>query len=454
MINENRIILLVVAVTSIGWAVAVSRLAPNVEGMSHEAVLRCGLGTDLINGDMLGRQGLVGSLRWAPLPTLLMLPLLAAQDLARTGLAACVAAGVMLGVFAAFLNGWLAHCRVSRFFRYPAVALLVGNPLWQKHVSTGRSTILFALLVVSACCVLIHWLQTLELRSLAYLSILCGLIVLTRYQAIVFVGIVFVVVLAYLLLEREKEAYTEGTLIVLLSPTVYATLIWFAANWLIMGDAFFFLRGLHAHRSAGTGWEGILTESCEWSSCLLPLFIAVLAWTLGQWKGRVWLSLVRGLLVVALPATALAAEMRKPSPALPKREVEANSELEQVVAEIEKTHKDHKVVVSGYMGYRVRRDIRTYGIFRHLMSMYLGKVLRETRGQKLYILVPADQGDGRWEDMNLTYPGIYEDGAAFTIFEKAWPNWRLFQVVRIDDQRRVAQAPGAVAGGSMTPTLK
>ena len=454
MINENRVIFLVVAVMSVGWAVASNYLGTGPEAMSQEAVIRCGLSTDLINGDTLGRQGLVGSLRWAPLPTLLVLPLLAVPDLARTGFAACVLAGLALAAFAVVLNAWLAHCRVSRFFRYPAVALLVGNPLWQKHIAAGKSSVLFALLIVAICCMLIHWLQTLELRNLAYMSILCGLVVVTRYQAALFVGLVFLVVLAYLLVEREKEAYTEGTLIVLLSPTVYAVGLWFAANWLIMGDPFFFLRGLPLSNGAGMGWEAVLTESCEWSLCLLPLFVALFAWIFSQFKPRVWLRLLGGLLVVALPSIALFVQMHRPSQAITKEEADADVELEQVISEIEKTHKDHKVVVSGYMGYRVRRATHTYGIFRHLMSVYLDEVLGETRGQKLYFLTPADRGDGRWEDVNLTYPGIYENGAAFTIFEKAWPNWRLFQVVRIDRPRRLVQPPGATAAGSVISTSK
>ena len=165
---------------------------------------------------------------------------------------------------------------------------------------------MFAMLIVSSCCMLIHWLQTLKLRSLAYLSILCALVVLTRYQAVLFVGLVFAVVLAYLLVEREKETYTEGTLIVLLSPTVYVAGLWFAANWLIMGDPVFFLRGLRAGVAAAAqgdlGWRDLLIEQCEWSFCMLPLFLALLAWTFTQYKPFPGLRLVRGVAIVALAA--------------------------------------------------------------------------------------------------------------------------------------------------------
>lgn len=455
MINESRVIFLVVTVLSIGWAVTTN--CPPQE-LSPEAVVRCGASADLVNGDTLGRQALVGSLRWAPLPTILIIPLLIIPTLMQTGFAACVVAGLTAGVFAAFLNGWLRYCQVDKPFRYLALAL-IANPLsiWQGHVTAGRSSVMFAMLVVSSCCMLIHWLQTLKLRSLAYLSILCGLVVLTRYQAILFVGLVFAVVLAYLLVEREKETYAEGTLIILLSPTVYAAGLWFAANWLIMGDPFFFLRGLRAGVTAaaqgGLGWRDLLTEQCEWSFCMLPLFLALLAWTFTQYKPFPVLRLVRGVAIVALAGLAMFVEVKKRPPLLSGEEVAANVELDQVVSEIEKTYKDRKVAVSGHLGYQIRRRIHTYGIFRHYLSIYLDKVLEETRGQQLHFLVRADSGEGRWEDMSLTYPGIYENGAPFAIFESRgieheWQNWRLFRVVRIDHPRRLGRPTGVVVAGA------
>lgn len=446
MVNENRVIFLVVAVASIGWAVA-TNYPPRA--MSHEAVVRCGTSLDLINGFTRGRQGIVGSLRWAPLPTVLIIPLLAVPTLAQTGFAACVLGGLAGAVFAAFMNGWLTYCGVGRVFRYATVALLAANPLWLQEAATGRTALLFALLIVSACCFLIHWLQTLELRSLAYLSIICGLAVLTRYQAIIFVALVFAVVIAYLLVEREKETYTEGTLIVLLSPTAYAVVLWFGANWLIMGDALFFLRGTQV--GEGAPRPAMLTDACEWSFCLLPLFAALGAWVLTQARPGLLLRLVRGVAIVALAATALVHEVRNPSPLLPETETTAAAELSTVVADIERDFAQDKVVVSGYNGYEVLRRVKTYGIFKHVMSVYLAKVLEETLGQKVFFLVSADEADGHWEDMNLTYPGIYQNGADFAIFERAWTHWRMFRIVRIDSPQRPQTGEGAEAGAASGP---
>ena len=76
----------------------------------REAVVRAGVGHDLLTGVTRGRQGLVGSLYWAPLPTLLALPLL--PPTAPFGEAWAFTAMALLGAafFCAFLNVWLRHC--------------------------------------------------------------------------------------------------------------------------------------------------------------------------------------------------------------------------------------------------------------------------------------------------------------------------------------------------------
>ncbi len=438
MISENRVIFLLVAVLSIGW-VFVADYPPRAP--SREAIVRCGTGATLISGYTRGRQGLVGSLRWAPFPTLLVLPMMGVRELSQDGTAACIVAGLAAALFAAFLNAWLASCRVGRGWRYLALVLLAANPMFERSIVRGESAILFAFLIVACCCFLIHWLQTLELRSLAYLSILCAFAVLTRYQAIVFVTLVFLIVLIYLLAEREKEAHTEGTLLVLLSPTVYAVCLWFAANWLIMGDATFFLRGLMLAPERGIGLRDLLTDGCEWSYCLLPLFIAVLAWVFTQFKASVALATVRGAAIAGLALLALLAEVRAPEAPAVREEQAARQEQQAIVAEVAKRYKDDKVVVSGYLGYELRRQApRTWAfVFIHTMSLHLDEILRDHPGQKIFVLVPKDEGDGWWEDMNLKYPGIYDNGAAFTIFERAWPHWRLFGVVRTDGRRGLAQ---------------
>ena len=53
-----------------------------------------------------------------------------------------------------------------------------------------------------------------------------------------------------------------------------------------------------------------------------------------------------------------------------------------------------------------------------------------------YLLVPEPTGRDRWEDVNLTCPGIFDHENAFTVHERSWQHWRLLRVIRMDETDR------------------
>ena len=65
--------------------------------VSEEAVSRAGVASDLLAGRVEGRQGLIGSLKWPPLPTMLALPLVKVPYLGTTGLALVLVNAVEIG---------------------------------------------------------------------------------------------------------------------------------------------------------------------------------------------------------------------------------------------------------------------------------------------------------------------------------------------------------------------
>jgi len=452
--RESQVLFCLIAFLAMTAAVVVNCRTPRI---SHEAMIRLGMASDLIEGHLRGRQGLVGSLRWAPLPTLLQLPLLSARELVQifrgasrpspdaasiwssfrglveTGLASCIISALAAAALGTFLNAWLRRCGIWAVSRYALIAAVLGSP---KHVDAlvgGSSALLFVFLVVALVCFLIHWLETLELRSLAYVGIVMGLLVLTRYQALV-LGIATLGVLAvYLRTDRRGEAYCEGTVLTCAIPILYVILLWLIANWLIMGDFQFFLRGILPASMANGPLGEVLLEGCEWSLCLIPVTVAVAAWVAGQLPPHGWLSrrLVGSLGALAAAALLYVAYVpwRLPGdrPADPM-----TAELPEIVQYIEHAYPHSRIVVSGALGYDVMSHVRDPERFIHTMSYYMEDILKRTRGQRLYLLIPAPRGMGRWEDIDLTYPGIYEHGAPFTLLERAWSRWRLYRVVRTD----------------------
>lgn len=407
--------------------------------LCEEAVIRVGVAKDLLAGHVRGRQGLVGSLRWAPLPTLMVLPFLAFVRSGATGIAACLSSAVAAALLVAFLDRrWTKWGvgTISRFFLGLAVAC---NPVLLTNVVQGSSSLWFVLWIVAATCFLLEWLSSGDLRSLAYLSISLAFAFLTRFQAIWFFAAVLLVLFSYLLSLRKKpKAFVEATLIVVVAPLVYVVCAWIAANWLIMGDPWFFVRGLF-RGDRPISWSGLLADGCEWELCVAPVAWVFVGWALAGgsgWKRRIAAA---SLFVVLGACLVLAVLSFKPpsrsglSPEL-RKVLEFCSAPKGQVKEWRPALRG-KTVISGYEGYVLLRSLSPrarHRAFIHVMDLYLKKIFADTRGQEVYLLVPEPRGEGRWEDVNLHFPGLYEHGNVFTIFVKGWSHWRLYRVVRTD----------------------
>lgn len=426
--TRNRFVFFTVAFLALLWAVMSNQEQNRI---SSEAVIRSCVAADLLDGLVAGRQGFVGSLRWSPLPTLLVLPMMPIPELARTGFAACVVAAFAVACLATFLNNWWTSYGLARWARMLLLLAYLTAPATLRSIVSGASAALFVFFIVTSTCFLIHWLETLKLRSLAYLAILASLAVVTRYQAIFFGLGALAILIVHLVLEREKEAYSEGTLIVFLAPFLYVCGLWVAANWLIMGEPFFFLRGLLPSRLEGVTLGGILSEGCEWSECILPLALAMLAWAMRHVPSlRLTSPLASNSAAsaVALVILVVSALLRPNATATPP----PDDEIAAVLNYIEKIHPYDKMIISGYCGYEVLKHVETPERYIHTLSLYLEKIYKETKGQRLYLIVPRPRGWYRWEDITLKFPGIYTRGSDFTLLERAWENWQLLRVVRTD----------------------
>ena len=395
--------------------------------VSREAVVRAGVGRDLLDGETRGRQGLVGSLYWSPLPTLLALPLLSISPSGEWGhMFVAVASGALL---CAFLCAWLRRAGLGVATRATASAAVFLSPALQRPMMTGSSAPLFALVTTCALCFLIHWWETDQLRSLAYLGIVLALAMATRYQAAVLLTGATVFVLTRLALRRHGWARTEATLIVFLLPGLYVAGLWLAANWLIMGDPGFFLRGLPGRGETWAAWAVLLFEGCEWEPVLILWAVALVGWAVGALLSR------RRTLWTAVPVLAACLLLWTGHyRTFDLRESDTDAELPRVLADLRMTHRGDWIVVSGYRGY----ESRSAGVrLHHTMSFYLDQVLERTREKRAYLLVPAPEGRDRWEDINLRFERkAFENGTAFTVFEKTWRHWRLWRIIRMDETDR------------------
>jgi len=412
-----------------GGLLLVWGVAGQMPPLSREAEVRAGVAHDLLTGETRGRQGFVGSLYWAPLPTLLIVLLVRMAPPfggAWAPVWVAVASGALL---CACICAWLRRCGLRTATRITISIAIFLSPALQRPIMSGSSAPLFALLTAGALCFLAHWWETDQLRSLAYLAVSLALALVTSYHAAVLLAAATVVVVLRLFLRRRRRSYAEATLIVFLTPGLYLLALWAVSNWLIMGRPGFFVRGLPGWGESWRAWAALLFDGCNWEPALVLWAMVLVGWGVGAILNG------RRTLWTAVPVIA-ATLLLWTGPARTTDLVESGADMEfgGVVAELRATHGDDWIILSGYRGYELGSGS---GHFHHTLSFYLDQALENTRGKRAYLLVPAPRGRDRWEDVNLKFPAIFEKGSAFTIYEKSWRHWRLWRIVRMDetDQR-------------------
>lgn len=398
----------------------------------REAIARTGVCRDMLDGLPRGRQGLLGSLYWAPLPTLLALPLVQLPGSLGGEWAHVMVAVVSGALIAACMSAWLKRCGVVAPIRVGVAVAVFLSPAIQKPALEGSSEVIFSLLTLMAFCFLVSWWETENLRSLAYLAIVVALAMVTRFQGILFLIVTGAAILGHLARRRGRRRYAEGTLIVFLLPPLYVAALWVISNWLIMGDPWFFLRGLPA-AVGSEGWGGLITDGCEWGRILLLCGIALAGRAVAIFSTEARRRLA-GVCVLLLSLSLWVGDYG----AIEFNHAESEAELSRIVTDFRSTHHWDWLVVSGYRGYELTRLFpeELEGQLYHVLSFYRDRTLADTRGRRAYLLVPSPDGADRWEDVNVKFPDIFENGSAFTVYEKSWPKWRLWRLVRMDETDR------------------
>ncbi len=89
-----------------------------------------------------------------------------------------------------------------------------------------------------------------------------------------------------------------------------------------------------------------------------------------------------------------------------------------------------KILVFGFSGYQVLHHARRRDLYLHMLEPRFDDALEGTQGKDLYALVPAPQGTGAFEPLNLQLPGLYRRGSRETIIWTVFENWHLYRVIR------------------------
>ncbi|GMA50966.1 hypothetical protein GCM10025857_23230 [Alicyclobacillus contaminans] len=280
---------------------------------------------------------------WNPLPSLAELPLVLLSRLCPL-LVSHALAGVILAAVAAAGQAVL----ILRQFRkhlgsvgwgLAMAGLLAIHPFLFLYGANGMSEMMFSFFLVWCVCAWTDWLASHAVKDLTRAGIALSLAFLTRYEAVAF-GMAMALavtmaawrhsrnVLAGLetlppgghawgmrSIRREQRWYTTASLLVFLTPSVYAGIIWILSNGIIMKDPLYFFHSAYSNQSQSS----VLQSTEEFSSMVghplhvmafmaqrLAVFVLpYLALMVFRWlHGRLWTwsSLTLTLLILSIPS--------------------------------------------------------------------------------------------------------------------------------------------------------
>ena len=461
--------------------------------IADEAIIRTSQALDLIEGSNKGRQSLICSLWWPPLPTLIQLPLV----FCKFHLYKLFLNNIVSSVFAAgsmvFLNILFKRCDLNRAYRYIVLAAFQLNPLILFYSANGTSQMMFVLFLIASLYYLSGWLKENSLRGFLLMTLNTSLLCLIRLEGVFYAAAILAIVIIVTFYRKYQVSRKEGLLLLYLAPVGYLISLWFLFNWLIMGDWLYFLRGIflnpiHLESSPPTLFElakiafliapfyllmvvlSLLYISIKRKgslpsllvvSLVPPLFCLIMA-------GRGQLAAPLGSLVILLPfGYVLLAEfldhshavnpvrwrlshsVKKyillvlliaslfPVPALRLIKGEMNRvdkqrrEMAEMGAYLAKYKTNSEILVTDFRGYLFRYySGGTYSL-THCFDFGLGKIpLGEA---PVYLLVPCPGDKIGSESIHWKYPHIYKQGTGFTILDKNFASWRVFRIIRVDN---------------------
>ncbi len=481
----RKLSLLLLAAAGLAVIAGIALVAADSVPLAPDSLVREALCRRMILGTTEGRQGLVSSVWFAPLPTVARLPLVYLLPESLVGLPSRLVS-LFFGLAALAVLG-----RTAWRWAGPSVAALVtlglaAQPAFVTACLNGGDATTLACFALLAAASWSRWVLEDRLTHLSLVSLSAALLCLTRFELAPWTAAVFAFALLHEYAAPRLPGQRQAILILGLLPWAYGISLWIMGNWLIMGDAFYFLRGLsHLARAANQpfpspafpvadpAWWMPLAfpilllaaalprrESAGISLALLTLAAAALAALLDAlgclWDapvlllilpalGAVCLARLAALLPRRLPAarSALAATgllipllllglrpaawNRQTAGPAPLRE-DGREMLTEIKAVIDGQTPFGTVYVCGYESFPLLDGKPDPTLLREL-DFDFSRASREYEGRTLFLLIPKPEGRGATESIHRKFPGIYTAGFANTLYTGDWGRWRLFELV-------------------------
>ena len=285
-ISSRRTVLILALITTLLSVISFSYFFSNRmtnlygDGIAHTNIARKVV--DHPDDSLWQRYMQIGS-PWLPLQTVLMLPLVVNDSLWRSGAAGSLVSmlGYIITALALFRLARHLYAKEDEGYRtvlpIVAVGIFVLNPSVLFMQATPMSELVFMAALTVAVWQLQEWVDEQTGRRLALAAAAMTVATMARYEAWAVAAISCLLVLG--LTRGETKARVRNTaiysLIVVLLP-----LYWLWHNWVIYGDALWFLTGPHSARGiylqnrANLGWSKIFVGSAMLDLLLMTVTVA------------------------------------------------------------------------------------------------------------------------------------------------------------------------------------
>jgi len=462
------------------WAVltiaGVVRNQAAPESRVMEAV--CGL---LLGNSDEGRQALVSSIWWPPLPVIVRLPF-AFLATGTTLPVACVAVSALFGVLTlVFLTRSLARQSAGTAGAILSAILLL-QPAFLTACMDGSNTTTLTALSILAAGGLAGWFHARTTSELLRFAFGASLLLVTSPECWPWLGLAFAILLVDLFVRPADTGQREAVLLLALSPVLYMAGLWLLLNWLVMGDGLYCVRSLMTEGPEEVGIRlkiqpflpalgvlavalcialvrrqvagimlavlaasplaiaaGLQMSRLPWNEQALLLMITPLVFlTIGRAAAgsegpRRWLqplAIVAGLAVVLPPWLGRAAAGTHATAASP----EAIMHVQGIRHHVLQRSPHAKVFVCGYESFHLlTRDAGP--VFTPSLDFNFNHVKNAYRGHTLFVLVRKPDGRSAMDSIHWQYEDMYALGSRSTLYDGDWGDWRLFEIIEAPRRR-------------------
>lgn len=204
---------------------------------------------------LFGRQPHLAAIGfiWQPLPSLMDMPLLLMRGvwppLATDGVAGLVVSAFFASVAVWFLLRTLHLFGIPVWWRMVFALLFAANPMIVLYASNGMTDIMLVAVVLASVWGVLSYVETGSLRALTAAGVWLGVGFAIRYEAVP-LGFFLAVALAVSMLgSGASRPRIQGSVLLLLTPLLYASALWVFFNWMIMKNPLYFLTSSYSNVS-------------------------------------------------------------------------------------------------------------------------------------------------------------------------------------------------------------